>query len=170
MKILIFLLLPISALSQRYFSVSSEFMNTSDGFKPGVILSGGGFLKNDDNKRAFKLGAGVGVFVVQQGDDPYFPLFLEGGYFNKEKRISPYVNARVGYGFYKGSLFLVEQTGPAKGGLFGNLSAGLGIRVAKPFFVVPNFGMSIINLRHRVLDDGYSKGLFTVGLTLFFAR
>lgn len=152
--------------------IEPQFVMAKEGVMRGVILSGGSFLKNEDdkNRQTFRLGAGVGVFIPKNGGDPYIPLFMEGGYFNKNIRITPVVVARVGYGFYKGSLGIVEENGPAKGGVFGSLNGGVGIKVARPFFIVPTAGLSIINLRHKILDDGYSKGLFNIGLTLFFTK
>lgn len=168
-------LLPLAAVSQSYMMADGQFVNANNSFRPGVILSGGGFLKNsdDNNRRTFRLGAGIGVYVFEHGTSPYIPVFLEAGYFNRSAKITPYVNARAGYAFYKGSAHFVGINGGNRGGLYFNMSGGVGLRLAKPVFFVPSVGLTIVNLRQVIQGENiasYNKALLSIGATLFFTK
>lgn len=172
MRLLLLLLLPCCSLGQ-YFNIETEFLCTKlPAVRPGVIFSGGAFIKSED-ERTFRLGAGMGVFMIRDGDNPYFPLFVEAGYYNKQKKISPYLNARIGYGFYNGSADFIGKDGYGKGGLFTSVALGAAIKVAGRFAVAPAIGFNGFQIREKRLGETVSAsngGVFTFGLNMLFAK
>lgn len=173
------------AISLLYFSIShAQSFATLDGtaYKTkldrigwGLDFTGGAFIKDkhNNNKSSLTVGAGVGVHVFNGSlpADIYAPLYLQLGYFNRGASISPYINARIGYGFYKGSADFIGKSGAVKGGLYTNVRGGAGFRVTNKFSLTPFVGCSLIMLRKFAGNqtvEQYNAGLANAGLVLFF--
>lgn len=167
------LLLSHESFAQSFASLDASFYNTKD-IKPawGLDFTGGAIIKDRHNKgaRTLTLGAGAGVYMFTQ-NDAYIPLFATFGYFNKNKKITPYVNARVGYGIYKGSARFIGKNETVKGGLYGNIRAGAGLKVTKHFYPTPFIGVTLVTLRKFNINQSptiYHNGLINAGISLMF--
>ena len=93
--ILILLMLPCLAFSQRYLNVEGGALVDGEYFLGGPIASVGGIIKNKDGKDLFMLGGETGV-LFDEGEPFGVPLFAEFGYINKRKKVFPQAIARVG--------------------------------------------------------------------------
>lgn len=179
MKILLLtvtLLLSIAINAQTFATLDGTAYKTKlDRIGWGMDFTGGTLIKDkhNNNKTSLTVGAGIGIHVFNGSlpGDIYAPLFFQIGYFNRGANITPYINARIGYGFYKGSADFIGKSGAVKGGLYTNIRGGAGFRMTKRFSLTPFVGCSLIMLRKfsgdEVLEQ-YNSGLANAGLCLFF--
>lgn len=163
----------LNCYSQSFAALDGNLYNTDD-IKPawGLDFTGGAFLKNKDdkNKRNFMLGAGIGVYRFTENDF-YAPLFMTCGYFDRSKKISPYVNCRIGYGFYKGSAKFIGKNEGVKGGLYANARGGAGFKVSSKLHITPFVGITLMMLRKvqgTQTAEQYNSGLPNAGVSLLF--
>lgn len=160
----------LNSYSQSFATIDANLYNTDD-IKPawGIDFTGGGFLKNKDdkNRRTFMMGIGVGIYKFTR-DDFYAPVYATGGYFNGNKKITPYINCRVGYGFYKGSAKFIGKNEGVKGGLFANARGGVGFKITSKFYTTPFVGMTFMMLRKIQTAEQYNSGLVNAGVCLLF--
>lgn len=164
------LLLAQFSFSQGFFSVDGSIFNSKD-IKPGwgIDMSFGGNVK-DNGSRSLMLGVGVGMYSFTQGD-PYAPVFFTFGYFNRSKKIGPYINGRIGYGFYQGSAKFIGVNEIVKGGFYSNVRGGATFRVSKRFYPTPFIGITPMTLRKMVgkkVVNRYDNTLFNAGVSLIF--
>lgn len=163
----------MNCYSQSFASLDGTLYNTDD-IKPawGVDFTGGAYLKNKDDKgkRSFMMGAGIGVYKFTENDF-YAPLFATFGYFDRSKKISPYVNCRIGYGFYKGSANFIGKNEGVKGGLYANVRGGAGFKIGNKMHVTPFVGVTLMMLRKiqgAQTTEQYNSGLVNAGISLLF--
>jgi len=158
------------AFSQGFFSVDGNVFNTKgDKTGWGVDMSFGGNVK-DKGARSLMLGVGVGMYSFTE-NDPYIATFATFGYFNRSKKIGPYINARIGYGFYEGSAKFVGVNEYVKGGFYGNIRGGASFRVTKRFYPTPFLGLSLMTLRKMVgkkVVNRYDNAIFNAGVSMIF--
>lgn len=171
MKLLLLVLLPACCSAQGFATLETEIYNTKD-ISPGssIIFTGGGYLKGK-NDRSLQLGAGIGVYIFSP-DNIYFAPFIQTGYFNPKKKISPYVNARVGYGFYNGSGTFAEVHSN-KGGMFTDIKAGAGFKVGRVLRITPTIGITGAVLRYVINKEtieSHFVALPHAGVVLMFAK
>lgn len=166
MRLLILLIFPVACNAQSFVTLEGQAGGIPNSYKAtwGLTVSGGGYLKPTG---AFQVGAGVTVNVYY---DPFIVPFAQAGYFNPKKKISPYINGRIGYAFLKQALTDVNTN---KGGLFLSARAGCGFKVAKLMRVTPFVGVEAYNLRRVVggeTTNSTTAGLYVGGLALIFGR
>lgn len=169
------LTITVNSFSQSFATLDNTYYYVLDAPRGiGIDFTGGAFIKDKDNsyKPTFTIGAGVGIHMMKGfgNSDMYVPLFVQIGYFNKEKKITPYINGRIGYGFYKGAADWIKETGGMKGGLYTNIRAGAGFRVSKKFSLTPFAGLSLLMFKKMTTGtpDTYSVGVGNAGICFFF--
>lgn len=168
MKRLLFisLLLPAVCKAQSFATLEGHIAatgNENPGY--GLTFSGGGYLKPAHN---FQLGLGITVNYYR---DFFMIPFLQAGYFNPRKKISPYINARLGYSFTKFKVF--DNVHSNKGGVYVGVRAGCGIKISKLARITPFIEMQSFNLRYLVNREVVStsnKGVFAGGIAFIFGR
>lgn len=167
------MLFTLNSFSQSFATLDGAIYKTDySKLGWGMDFTGGAFIKNkeDKNKASFMIGAGVGAYMFTE-NDLYAPIFFTMGYFNGNKKITPYINCRIGYGFYKGSAKFIGKNEAVKGGLYTNARAGAGFKVTSKFYATPFVGVSLIMLRKMNVGQSpteYNNALFNAGICLFF--
>jgi hypothetical protein len=140
----------------------------------GIDFTGGAFLKDKDNgyKQTFVIGAGIGIHMMKGfgNSDMYVPIFAQIGYFNKEKKITPYINGRIGYGIYNGAADWIKESGAMKGGLYSNIRAGAGFKLSRKFSLTPFLGASLLMFKKVTSGEQqtYNVGVVNAGLCFLF--
>jgi hypothetical protein len=172
-KFIVFITLLLSAqysFSQGYFSVDGTVFNSkADQLGWGVDMSFGGNVK-DKGARCLMLGVGVGMYSFTE-NDPYIATFATFGYFNRSKKIGPYINGRIGYGFYEGSAKFIGVNEYVKGGFYSNVRGGASFRVTKRFYPTPFVGLSLMTLRKmlgKTVVNRYDNAIFNAGVSMIF--
>lgn len=160
------LFLPLFSSGQGFATLEGSIGGASTSEQPiyGITFSGGGYLKPS---RTFQLGAGISVNIY---GEPFAVPFFQMGYFNPKKKISPYINGRVGYAFLK---FPLTDARTNKGGVFLSARAGCGFKISKIARITPFAGIEAYNLRYVVLRETQSSttaGVFTGGVAMIFGR
>lgn len=176
MKQLLFsfsILFAYQSFSQSFATLDGSLYKT-DYVKTGwgIDFTGGAFLnnKNEKGSPSFMAGLGVGMYMFTE-NDVYIPIFATFGYCNSGKRISPYLNGRMGYAFYKGSASFIGRKETVKGGLYANARGGAAFKVTRKFRAVPFIGLSLIMLRKVQAGQAgteYNNGLVNAGISLLF--
>ncbi len=172
MKIILLLLLPAICQAQGFATLEGSVLAIKGDFQPGgsITFSGGGFVKSKTD-RSFQLGAGVTIDIVNESNLYAAPFFLMG-YFNPKKKITPYANAHVGYGFYNGT-GQFSGVHSNKGGLFTDIRAGAGFKVTRLMRITPYVGVQGLMLRYvvgRETKESHFVGVVHGGVALVFGR
>lgn len=172
MRLLLLVLLPTVLQGQGFATLEGGIIAIKGDYKPGAIItfSGGGFV-DQKGDAAFMLGAGVTIDMVNP-DDLYAAPFFLMGYFNPRWKITPYVNAHIGYGFYKGSGKFADVHSN-KGGLFTDIRTGAGFKVTKLLRITPYIGVQGLSLRYVIaaeVKESHFAGLVHGGVALVFSR
>lgn len=174
MKYLLFVIVffPSLTRAQGFSTIEGGLIAIKGNYQPGAILTftGGGFVDSKGDK-AFQLGGGITIDLVNP-DNIYAAPFFMMGLFNPQKKITPYANLHIGYGFYKGT---GEFAGvhSNRGGLFTDVRAGAGFKVTRLLRVTPYVGMQGIMLRYVALGETQNSsfaGLAHGGVALVFTR
>lgn len=176
MKQVLLSILAIAALNAQaqFFSFDLTTYKTKlDEIGWGLDFNGGIHLKKSDKSNGnLMVGAGSGIHMMDGSPAKlYVPVYGQAIYYKANKFINPYVNARIGYGFYNGSANFIGKDQEVKGGgLYANIRAGAGIKGYNGFSAIPFIGCSYMQLRYKHIDANavYDKILLNAGLSFFF--
>lgn len=165
-------LLPFFSNAQ-FGTLEWNVLNTKGRLTPGfaVTFTGGGFLKSASGKREVMLGAGASAYFVDEST--VIPaLFMTTGYYNPSKKISPFINIKAGYAFYKGSGTWAEVHSN-RGGFFTDARAGAGFKLTKLMRIAPHIGVNGFMLRYvvgRETTESHFVAVLNGGVALIFTR
>lgn len=163
MRRILFLILccsPVCLFSQFYGTIGPQAWSTDENLKVGITASAGHIISE-----GFTLGAGIGMIFFDEGN-PYIPLFAEIGYYQPNKKVSPYFNIRAGYGLYEGSGKIIDKALKLKGGFFSDIRAGAGLRISKKIGIVPFISASPFTFQWKQFHQkqNFSSVFFSFGL------
>jgi len=166
---LLLLLIPSLIFCQAFAKADLVAQGTSKGVKPSIFFSAGSILKDKEtNKKTCLLAAGFGLLFPNFNNQPYIPLFIEGGYFQSLSKFSPYIAGKIGYSIYNGSSDFIGKEGEGKGGMYLNLRAGLGATITKKSSIIPFAGFTYLIMRRTGVQNeiNIQKTLFDAGIAI----
>lgn len=155
---------PSYLFSQFYGTLSPQAWATDENLKFGITASAGQIVSN-----GLTIGFGAGLIFFDEGN-PYVPIFAELGYYQPQKKVSPYFNVRAGYGIYDGGGQIIDKKLALKGGFFSDIRGGAGFKLSPKVGIIPFVAASPMTFQWKFSNqkENFSKLFFSFGTAFIF--